>query len=163
LCGVVSEAQALNNRHGTVLERATMRSRRRTCQPLAGKKPLRIEDLMEFPSVGPSLPGAMRRALPVVDKPFGAFDDVQDRFHPRILVETFSVAKRIVLCGQGIGGAIPFQIEREQSEGLRMTLPVEAPWLRLNYGLIAKRGRTLSPSATAFMAIVRSIEVEVRA
>ncbi len=131
--------------------------------PLAGKKPLKIEDLMEFPWVGPSLPGALRTALPVVDKPFGVFDDVQDRFHPRILVETFSAAKRIVLAGQGVGGAIPFQIERELKEGLCVTLPVEAPWLRLNYGFIAKRGRTLSPAAKAFMATVRAIEQEIPA
>ena len=42
-----------------------------------------------------------------------------------------------------------------------MTLPVEAPWFRLNYGFIAKRGRTPSPAATAFMAIVRAIEKEI--
>ena len=42
-----------------------------------------------------------------------------------------------------------------------MTLPVEAPWFRLNYGFIAKRGRTLSPAAKAFIAIVRAIEQEI--
>jgi hypothetical protein len=42
-----------------------------------------------------------------------------------------------------------------------VTLPVEAPWFRLNYGFIAKRGRTLSPAAKAFMAIVRAIEQEI--
>jgi DNA-binding transcriptional LysR family regulator len=105
----------------------------------------------------------MRKALPVADKPFGPFDDVQDRFHPRVLVETFSAAKRIVLAEQGVGGAIPFQIERELKDGLCVALPVEAPWLRLNYGFIAKRGRTLSPAAKAFMAIVRRIEQELSA
>jgi DNA-binding transcriptional LysR family regulator len=142
----------------------------RTCQllffcgvghPLAVKKPLKLEDLIEFPWVGPSLPGVLRKALPVVDKPFGVFDEIQDRFHPRILVETFSAAKRIVLSGKGVGGAIPYQIERELKEGLCVTLPVEAPWFRLNYGFIAKRGRTLSPAAKAFMAIVRAIEQEI--
>jgi DNA-binding transcriptional LysR family regulator len=133
----------------------------RAGHPLGGKKPLLIEDLTEFPWVGPSLPGAMRRALPVVDKPFGAFDEIQDRFHPRIAVETFSAAKRIVLSGTAISAAIPFQIDRELKEGLCVTLPVGAPWLRLNYGFIAKRGRTLSPAAKAFMAIVRAIEREI--
>ena len=40
---------------------------------------------------------------------------------------------------------------------------VEAPWLRLNYGFIAKRGRSVSPAAKAFMAIVRAIEQEIAA
>ena len=130
----------------------------RSAHPLAVKDPLALEDLLEFPWVGPSLPGRMRKALPVVGKPFGVFDDVQDRFHPRILVETFPTAKRIVLAGDGIGAALPVQIERELAEGACVMLPVEAPWLRLNYGFIAKRGRTPSPAARAFMESVRAIE-----
>jgi DNA-binding transcriptional LysR family regulator len=67
--------------------------------PLAGKRPLAIEHLLDFPWVGPSIAGRLRKALPVLDKPFGRFDELEDRFHPRILVETFSAAKRIVLGG----------------------------------------------------------------
>ena len=61
---------------------------------------------------------------------------LQDRFHPRILAETFQTAKRIVLAGMGIGAAIPRQIERELKDGSCVTLPVDAPWLRLHYGFI---------------------------
>jgi hypothetical protein len=39
-----------------------------------------------------------------------------------------------------------------------VTLPVAAPWFSLNYGFIAKRGRSLSPAAKAFMEIVRAID-----
>jgi len=39
-----------------------------------------------------------------------------------------------------------------------VTLPVDTPWLSLNYGFITKRGRTLSPPAKAFIEIVREIE-----
>lgn len=129
--------------------------------PLAGKRPLAIEHLLDFPWVGPSIAGRLRKALPVLDKPFGRFDELEDRFHPRILVETFSAAKRIVLGGLGIGAAVPFQIDSELKEGRCVTLPVQAPQLSLNYGFIAKRGRTLSPAAKAFIAIVRAIEQEI--
>ena len=44
-----------------------------------------------------------------------------------------------------------------------MTLAVEAPWLRLHYGFISRRGRSVSPAAKAFMAIVRGIEKEIAA
>ena len=131
--------------------------------PLAGRGPLAIEDLLDFPWVGPSLPGRLRRALPVLSKPFGKFDELQDRFHPRILVETFSAAKRIVLAGLGIGGAAATQIEPELKAGRCVTLPVVAPWFSLNYGFVTRRGRTLSPAARAFMEIVRAIEKEIPA
>jgi hypothetical protein len=57
--------------------------------------------------------------------------------------------------------AIHSQIARELNEGLLVRLPYEAPWLTINYGFITKRGRTPSPAAQAFMAIVRSIESEI--
>ena len=44
-----------------------------------------------------------------------------------------------------------------------MILAVEAPWLRLHYGFISRRGRSVSPAAKAFMAIVRGIEKEIAA
>jgi DNA-binding transcriptional LysR family regulator len=128
---------------------------------LAGKGPLAIEQLLDFPWVGPSLPGRLRKALPTLDKPFGRFDELKDRFHPRILVETFSAAKRIVLTGSGIGGALPIQIEPELREGRCVMLPVVAPWFSLNYGFIVKRGRTLSPAAKAFMDVVSLMESEI--
>lgn len=53
------------------------------------------------------------------------------------------------------------QIDREIRDRRLVTLQVDAPWLSLDYGFITKRGRTLSPAAKAFMAIVREIESEI--
>jgi DNA-binding transcriptional LysR family regulator len=85
-------------------------------------------------------------------------NEAENRFYPRILVETFSTAKRIVLECAAIGASLPTQIEQVLKEGACATLPVEAPWLRLNYGFILKRGRTPSPAVSTFMAIVRELE-----
>src|SRR5262249_46838218 len=60
--------------------------------PLARKARLKVEDLTEYPWVGPTVPARLRAALPRVDKPFGTFDASTERFHPRVLVETFSAA-----------------------------------------------------------------------
>jgi DNA-binding transcriptional LysR family regulator len=60
-----------------------------------------------------------------------------------------------------IASAIPCQIERELKEGLFTVLPVEASWLKANYGFITKRGRAPSPALIAFMVIVRRIEKEI--
>ncbi|MGC2788317.1 MAG: hypothetical protein WA397_31675 [Roseiarcus sp.] len=39
-----------------------------------------------------------------------------------------------------------------------MLLPIDVPWLSLNYGFISKRGRTHSPAAKVFMDNVRQTE-----
>jgi DNA-binding transcriptional LysR family regulator len=133
----------------------------RAGHPLMRKDRLTLDDLFDYPWVGPIFPARVRAAFPSAEKPFGVMDKVEDRFRPRVLVETISTAKRVVLASAAIGAALPSQIERELREGLCAILPVEAPWLRLNYGFILKRGRTPSPAARAFMDIAREIESEI--
>ena len=126
--------------------------------PLAGRNSVTLEDLCEFPWVGPTVTDRMRRFLPQGDLPCGVFNAVKNRFLPRILIGNFTAAKHIVLAGQGIGAALPFQLRREIDDGDCVLLPIELPWLSLNYGFISKRGRTHSPAAKAFMDNVRQIE-----
>jgi DNA-binding transcriptional LysR family regulator len=130
----------------------------RAAHPLTRNGRLTLADLLDYPFVGPILPQRFVAALPKAPTNFGVIDEVESRFHPRILVETLPAAKRIVLESAAIGAALPCQIERELMEGSCAVLPVEAPWLRLNYGFILKRGRTPSPAASAFMDIVRQVE-----
>ena len=126
--------------------------------PLAGKERLALEDILDYPWVGPTLPGRMSAGLPATDKPFAVVDRMQGRVNPRALVGSFSAIKHIVLAGHALGAAISSQISRELSEGLCVRLPIATPWLNLNYGFITKRGRSLSPAAKAFMDIAREIE-----
>jgi len=133
----------------------------RVGHPLTQKDRLTLDDLLDYPWVGPTYPARVRAALPDVERPFGVIQQAENRVRPRVLVETISTAKRVVLAGSAIGAAIPSQIERELKEGLLAILPVEAPWLSLNYGFVLKRGRTPSPPAKAFMEIVREIERSV--
>jgi DNA-binding transcriptional LysR family regulator len=129
--------------------------------PLAGRERLTLEDLLEYPWAGPSLPERYRAALPSDDKPFAVFAADRSRLHPRALVGSFSAAKQVVLGGYVLSVAIHSQIARELKEGLLVRLPYEAPWLTIHYGFITKRGRTPSPAAEAFMAIARSIESKI--
>src|ERR1700722_5809617 len=131
--------------------------------PLAGRNSVTLEDLCEFPWVGPTAPGGMRQFLPKGDFPCGTFDAAKDRFLPRILIGTFAATKHIVLAGQGLGVAPPFQLKREIEDGECVLLPMELPWMSLNYGFISKRGRTHSPAAKAFTDNVRQIEAELPA
>ena len=129
--------------------------------PLVGREHLSLEDLLEYPWAGPTLPERYRAGVPAVDKRFAVFDADYGRLRPRALVGSFSAAKRIVLGGHVLSVAIKSQIAHELSEGIFVRLPFEAPWLSINYGFITKRGRTPSPAAKAFMTIVRSIESEI--
>jgi DNA-binding transcriptional LysR family regulator len=133
----------------------------RSGHPLTRKERHAFADLLDYPLAAPSLPGLIFAALPTAPTRFGVSDETENRYYPRIRVESFSAAKRVVLASAAIGAALPSQIERELKEGLCAVLPVEAPWLRLNYGFILKRGRTPSPAAKAFMEIVREIELEI--
>jgi DNA-binding transcriptional LysR family regulator len=130
----------------------------RAGHPLTRQERLAFEDITDYPFAAPSLPGRMLAAMPKDETLFGISDEVEKRFRPRILVESISTAKRIVLAGTAIGAAIPSQIGKEVQEGLCAVLPVEVPCLRLNYGFILKRGRIPSPAANAFMEIVREVE-----
>ncbi len=130
----------------------------RAGHPLARRKSLGLDDLLDYPWVGPSASARIKKWLPDVPKPFGVFDHARERFHPRITVETVFAAQQIVAAGNGLAVALPALVGERITDGTFVTLPVELPWLRLNYGFIFKRGRTRSPSALAYMEIVRKIE-----
>ncbi|MGE3745484.1 MAG: substrate-binding domain-containing protein [Sphingomonadaceae bacterium] len=154
----ISEASANNDLTTEPVRESVLRFFCRAGHPLANRESLGVDELLDYPWVGPSAPGRTRKFLPNVQKPFGVFDLANDRFHPRILVETFSAAKQIVAAGNGLGVALPALVSDELEEGIFVMLPVELPWMRLNYGFISKRGRTQSPSALTFMDIVRTID-----
>jgi DNA-binding transcriptional LysR family regulator len=130
--------------------------------PLAKRTNVTLHDLLEFPWVGPTVPGRIKAFIPKTPKPFGTFDEANDRFLPRVRIETFSDVKEIVLAGDGIGAALPVQLCREVSEGVCVFLPIDLPWMSLNYGFITQRGRSLSPAGKAFVDIIRRIERGLR-
>ncbi len=126
----------------------------RADHPLVGKTSIRVDEFMSYPWVGPSFPINLSSAVPKVDRPCGVFDPSNGRFRPRIRVESFASAKRVVLAGQALSAALPFQVEAERAAGEIAVLPVGVPFFTLDYGFIVKRGRALSAAARAFMDMV---------
>jgi len=135
----------------------------RVGHPLARRPSLGLDDLMEFPWVGPTAPARMRMKMPQAEKPFGFFSEANNRFRPRIVVGAVSAAKDVALASDGLSVALPALIERELRDGLCVLLPIELPWMRLNYGFVWKKGRTHSPAADAFIQLVRTIEEDTPA
>jgi DNA-binding transcriptional LysR family regulator len=157
----ISEASGNKEVEVELVRTSMLRFFCRASHPLASRKSLSVDDLLDYPWVGPSAPARMREWLPDVQKPFGVFDIANDRFQPRILVETLSAVQQIVAAGNGLGVAVPSQVSRQVKDRTFVVLPVELPWLRLNYGFILRHGRTRSPSMLAYMEIVRTVEAAI--
>jgi DNA-binding transcriptional LysR family regulator len=130
----------------------------RADHPLVRRTVAGLGDLMGYPWVGTSFPAGMSGSMPKEERPCGSIDRATGRFLPRILVESFASAKRIVRAGDALSAALPFQIEAEIASGDLVLLPNVLPFVGLNYGFITKRGRAMSPAAKAFMSAVREVE-----
>jgi DNA-binding transcriptional LysR family regulator len=131
----------------------------RAGHPLTRKENVALPDILEFPWASPALPVRMFEGLPKGPKPFGVLDANTKRVIPRIWVETFSAAKSVVLTGNALSAGPRQLIAKELDESTLIALPLTLPWLRLNYGFIWPRGRSLSPACRAFMQLVREIEL----
>ncbi len=130
----------------------------RADHPLARRTAIDFDDLTSYPWTGPNVPAKITTTMAKADRPCGAFDAGSGRFRPRILVESFASAKHIVLCGNALSAALPFQIHAEREAGELVILPIVLPFFGLRYGFIAKRGRAETPATKAFKDLVRSVE-----
>lgn len=128
----------------------------RTGHPLTGLKRITLEDLFRYPWAGVRIPNAAQASLPQDNMPYGTVDPVTGRGFPRLRVSTFTGIQQAVLQSDAISAAPAVLIAR--GKGSFAALPVELPWLRLNYGFIWRRERSLSPAATELKRIVREIE-----
>ncbi len=157
----ISEAAGRPELETEILRRSPLSFFCRAGHPLLRRDPLTLRDLTDFPWVGPSLPARMRAGIPDEDKPFGVHDARNDRFQPRVLVETFSAARDIVKAGDGLSAAFPAQIAGELANGTLALVPLNLPWLEINYGFITRRGRSLSPAAIAFRDVLKTVETGI--
>ena len=154
----IRDAVELSELAVTPVRTAPLRFFCRTGHPLTARDSIAIADLFDFPWVGPVVPVQLSSALMGDSKPFGTVDRSTGRFRPRILVETFPIAKQIVLSGNALSAAVPFQIAPEVAAGTLALLAVDVPLISLQYGFISKRGRMLSPAARAFTDAVMAVE-----
>lgn len=132
----------------------------RAGHPLTKMEAPTFDDLLHYPWVGPSLPERISAFFPNESLPFGIKDPATGRVIPRIRVGSFGAARNIVMASDAISGAAPYMIKDELAAGRVVGLPIDLPWLAISYGLIWRRGRTLSPAAQAFIKIVRNIEAK---
>lgn len=127
----------------------------RAGHPLAGRAAVDLEAARRFPLALTSLSPRVAELARSGRREAG-------KFPPEIHVDTFHLAREIVLGSDAIGAATPAQIADDVKAGRLVSLPIERPWLATRYAFIYRRARTLSPIAQAFMALVREVEAERR-
>jgi len=132
----------------------------RAGHPLAGRAALSLEELRQHPLVGTSLPPQMA-ALAAKNKMGMRANLPSGITAPEIRVDTFALARRIVMESDAVGGAVSSQIQDSVARGELVMLPLELPWLKTNYGIIRLANRTPSPAALAFMEILRDVEARI--
>jgi DNA-binding transcriptional LysR family regulator len=132
----------------------------RAGHPLAGRTALTLEELRKYPLVGTALPPQLS-ALAAKDKSGMRANLPAGGAAPEIRVDTFPLARRIVMQSNAVGGAVLSQIQDSVARGELVMLPLELPWLKLNYGIIRLANRTPSPAAEAFMHLLREVEAGI--
>lgn len=132
----------------------------RAGHPLASRVALSLEELRQHPLVGTSLPPQMA-ALAAKNKMGMRANLPSGITAPEIRVDTFALARRIVMESDAVGGAVSSQIQDSVARGELVMLPLELPWLKTNYGIIRLANRTPSPAALAFMEILRDVEARI--
>lgn len=133
----------------------------RTGHPLAGRRALRLADILAYPLVGPKLPPRVGASLARASR-YPLVDELGD-YVPTLRVDGVAAARQVIAASDSVG-ALPRPLVAEQlATGTLVALDFRASWLRTNYGFAWPRERPLSPPAQAFMAEVRAVEAEVTA
>ncbi|MFT7265472.1 MAG: DNA-binding transcriptional LysR family regulator [Halioglobus sp.] len=122
--------------------------------PLAGCKSVSRSDLDQFPLVSIRVPSGLAAAVP------GKAHIAPDGGHlvPAVEIDDLATARTVIKNSNGIGAAIPLQIEAQLLSGELVLLKYQRPWLTPPHGFILLKHRTLSPAAEVFMASVTRIE-----
>ncbi len=113
--------------------------------PLARKRTVDVEDLagLEFVSFDPGL--SIRKAM---DRFF------RERGLPRTVVLEFDniqMIKEALTIGSGVSLLPERTVRQEVTEGRLMTRVIDAPELVRPVGIVCRRGKTFSPTASAFL------------
>ena len=127
--------------------------------PLAGRRALSLDDLLQFPIVGTIMPPALAALL----SPGGAagrIDEDTKNFRPAITVDSLAAARSIALGCDALLPITPGCIAPELESGDLVILDFSTPWMRNQYGFISRKDRTHSPAAIEFMARMREVEAE---
>lgn len=134
----------------------------RVGHPLAGKRGLRLNQVLEYPLVSTVLIGdAAGNAS--LDTRAGTFDPIHRTFASAIQVNSLSVAREIARSSDALFPGTASMFAADIALGRLEVLDFFIPAMRTTYSLLYPRGRSLSPAAQAFISALRDAEADLAA
>ena len=127
--------------------------------PLLASRPT-LEQVLAFPLITVLLQGRAG-AVAATGVRAGAMDAGRRGFSPAIEVNSFDAARRIVRRTDALFPATASMLAADIAAGHVATLDFDTPVLRSTPTIVRLGERSLSPSATRFLAIVKVIEAEL--
>jgi len=125
--------------------------------PLDGRKAVTKAELDDYAVVTTRLPPRLATVYPGKTRA----DKESGELIPTIEVDDLTGVRHIIATSNAFGMATPLQIEPWLQSGELKPLPFHAPWMRLDYGFIYLRHRTLSPAAALYMELAKRIEKDI--
>ncbi|MFT6310556.1 MAG: DNA-binding transcriptional LysR family regulator [Porticoccus sp.] len=124
--------------------------------PLANiVKPSRHE-LDQFPLITVRVPSQIADRVPGK----ATIDQSSGHLVPSVEVDNFTTARELIAQSDGIGAAIPLQIESELKSGEFVLLNFQNPWIAPVHGFIFLKNRSMSPATEIYIETVREYERE---
>ncbi|WP_371037779.1 LysR family transcriptional regulator [Rhodosalinus sp. FB01] len=123
--------------------------------PLAQRSDVGWDDIMRFPWALTLMQGRWLDLLPQDLGAAGRRDPETGDFIPAICVDSFSAMTAAVRNERAISAAPPAFIRDEIERGEFVTLPVEEPWMRMEYGLVWHAERSWPRTLVRFVDTLR--------
>jgi LysR family nitrogen assimilation transcriptional regulator len=130
--------------------------------PLAIARDLSLDTILVFPLAATRLP---QRIASHIAKavPHANVDRETGDLTPGLALDTFAVARNVVLAGDAVGIAPLSMVEADVRAQRLALIRYDAPWMHLGYGLFYLRKQALSRVAQLFVTQLRQVAAEIQA
>jgi len=129
----------------------------RSGHPLLARPRLTFDNVTAFPLAMSPLPGRVARAFERSEAA-GRLDPTSGLFMPALTLDEVALMKRAVRETDAISWAPGVLFAQEVRDGTLVPLPLRADWARLDYGIIRRADRPVTPALDAFLAGLRAVE-----
>ena len=114
-----------------------------------------------YPVASTLIPGKVADIAASSDKTTGAIDQITGDFRASIQINSHAIARQIASGSDALVPGAKQMLAADFASGRLVPVHFRVPEMRTQYAILTLRGRTLSPVAQAFIAILREVESEL--
>ncbi len=126
----------------------------KTTHPILEKKKITLKDCIQYTLIHTALPKRVKMT------PESAIN-LSDAFDAKIKCDDLGMSKSIVINSQAIGIGTYGTTKELLLEQKIQIIPITSPNLKTHYGIVKKKGATLSPAAVKFLELLDKAENEL--